>query len=406
MNITIISGSETGGAGNAAKNLHEGLLEIGVNSSFLTEKMVNDADKSLFKRIRRWWLVRQAIKRNYKLLADAPDGFDHFSFARTGYHNIHKHPLIKNADIINIHWVSYMVDYKSFFKNIDKPIIWTLHDTNSFTGGCHYTFQCDNFINDCTNCIQLSEKVRDFAAKNNLKLKRDSLKALNAKKTVVVSPSQWLKTLSEKSSLFKQYAHFCIPYGINTAIFKHYDKTESRLKMRLPVNQFIVLFAGTSLAEHRKGFDIILDLKKMFKEHPEIVFVAIGKNDIEHEGILDLGYISDKNEMAIAYNAADVFIIPSREDNLPNTMLESVCCGTPVIGYKTGGIIDVIEHGKNGFLVDKENITDIAAYINQMANNTDLFDRESISYIAQKKYSLKSQAIAYRNVINNIFGYN
>lgn len=406
MNITIISGSETGGAGYAAKNLHEGLLEIGVNSNFLTEQMIIEADRSFFKKIRRWWLVRRNIKRNYKLLAGAPTEYDHFSFARTGYHNIHKHPLIQNADVINIHWVSYMVDYKSFFKNIDKPIIWTLHDTNPFTGGCHYTFGCDNFMNDCINCPQLAEKNRDFAAWDNLKLKHDSLAELNPKKTVIVSPSKWLKTLSEKSSLFKKYAHYCIPYGINTAIFKHYSKAASRLKMGFPADKFIVLFAGTSLTEYRKGFDIILKLKEVFKDNEQILFIAIGKNDIEHEGISNLGYISDKNDMAIAYSAADLFIIPSREDNFPNTVLESLCCGTPVIGYKTGGITDAVEHGTNGFLVDKENITDLAMYINHMINNPDLFDNENISSIARKKYSLKTQAFAYRNMINNIFGYN
>ena len=406
MNITIISGSETGGAGYAAKNLHQGLLEIGVTANFLTEQMIVEADKSLFKKIKRWWLVRKDIKRNYKLLAGAPTEYDHFSFARTGYHNIHNHPLIKNADVINIHWVSYMVDYKSFFNNINKPIIWTLHDTNPFTGGCHYTFGCDNFTNDCSTCPQLAEGVRDFAAPDNLKLKRDSLAKLTTQKTVVVSPSKWLKALSEKSSLFKQYQHFHIPYGINTAIFKHYNQIKSRLKMGFPADKFIVLFAGTSLTEYRKGFDVILNLRELFKDDQEIMFIAIGKNDVEYEGILNLGYISDKNDMAIAYSAANVFIIPSREDNLPNTMLESLCCGTPVIGYKTGGIVDSIEHGNNGFLVDKENVTDIAAYIKQMMANVDLFDRETISAIATKKYSLKTQAFAYRNMINNIFGYN
>jgi glycosyltransferase involved in cell wall biosynthesis len=403
MKIAILSAAENGGAGNAAKNLQTGLVQAGIDAGFLSEQKVIDAGGNVFSKLKRWWLVRKNIKRNYSYLKNAPAGYDHFSFARTGYQQLYSHPLVKQADVINLHWVSYLVDYPSFFKNISKPIIWTLHDTNLFTGGCHYTFGCDNYLHDCANCPQLAEPARAFAAKDNLQLKQDSLKKLDPEKVVVVAPSQWLKALSQKSTLFKTYPHYVIPYGIATDTFKYQDKTASRIKMGLPLDKFIVLFAGTSIAEHRKGFDIILKLSEALQHRDDILFVAVGKTEQSYTGILNLGYIADKSGMATAYSAADVYIIPSREDNLPNTLLESLCCGTPVIGYKTGGIPDAIEPGENGFLVEKENVTDIVQHINKMADGPGAFNREAIADAARKKYSLEKQAGAYREIINKVF---
>ena len=402
MKITIISASEGGGAGYSSKNLYQGFLNIGVDASFLTVGDLYKERLNIFSRTCRWWLVRKNIKENFSYLKAAPAGYDYFTFPKTGYINLHKHPLIKDADVINVHWISSMIDYPSFFKNIDKPIIWTLHDTNPFTGGCHYTFHCDHYLNDCANCIQLSEKVRGFAAKNSLQIKQESLSTLDPRQTIVISPSEWLKSVSEKSSLFRQYRHFCVPYGIDTTIFRRYKIIESRNKLQLPLDKFIVLFVGTSINEHRKGFDIILKLKEILKERNDILFVAVGKSNDDYDGILNIGYIKEKEQIANAYSAANVFLIPSREDNLPNTMLEALCCGTPVIGYKTGGIIDAISHGVNGFLIDKEDTTNIAEYIIQMINVPDMFNREYISKCAAENYALEKQAHAYQKIINEV----
>lgn len=403
MKITIISAAENGGAGNAAKNLQLGFEQIGVATDFVSEAKVIATGGGLFSKLLRWWRVRKHINKNYSYLENAPAGYDHFSFARTGYQNVQNLPQVKNADVINLHWVSYLVDYPSFFKKIDQPVIWTLHDTNLFTGGCHYTFECDHFLSDCTNCPQLPESVKAFAAKDNLQLKRESLKHIDPKKIIVVSPSQWLKTLSEKSTLFKNYQHYVIPYGIDTGTFKKQEQAGSREKLGLPPDKFIVFFAGTSLAEQRKGFDVILKLKDELKHREDILFVAIGNANQSYPGIINLGYIADKEMMATAYNAADVYVIPSRQDNLPNTMLEALCCGTPVIGYKTGGIVDAIEPGVNGFLADKENISDIVTHIIEMAAQVNFFDRQAIAKAAGEKYSLEKQARAYQEIINKVF---
>jgi glycosyltransferase involved in cell wall biosynthesis len=324
-------------------------------------------------------------------------------FARTGYQHLQQYPQVKNADVINLHWISYLVDYPTFFKKLNKPVIFTLHDTNLFTGGCHYTFGCERYQHDCTNCPQLAEGVRRFAAKHNLKLKQDSLQNLRPDQVVVVSPSKWLMGLSQQSTLFENYQHFYIPYGIDTDTFKKRDRTESRIKLGLPADKFIVLFVGTSLAEHRKGFDVILKLRAEFKNHGDVQFVAIGKTGETYDGILNLGYMENKNLIAMAYSAANVFVIPSRQDNLPNTMLEALCCGTPVIGYKTGGIVDAVQHGENGYLVEKESTADITAHILNMISNAGIFNNDAIAGTAKQKYSLEKQARAYQEIINKVF---
>lgn len=403
MNITLINSSDQGGAASAAKNLQKGLAQIGVSAGFISEKKVIAQKKGLFAKLRNWWLVRKYIKKNAGYLKNVPAGFDHFSFARTGYQNTQRQPLVKNADVINLHWLSYLIDYPTFFKQINKPLIWTLHDANLFTGGCHYTFGCRKYETDCTNCPQLGAEFSRYAAKDNLKLKMDSLKHISPANIAIISPSVWLKNMSEKSTLFKGYQHFHIPNGIDTDVYKKLDKAQCRAKLGLPADKFIILFVGTSLSEYRKGFDIILSLSDELKHRDDIQFVAIGKTDESFPGILNLGYVSDTSVMAMAYSAANVFIIPSRQDNLPNTMLEALCCGTPVIGYKTGGIVDAIQHGENGFLVEQENVTDIVGYLMALNNETIVFNNDKISENARQKYSIEKQALAYKEIIEEVF---
>jgi glycosyltransferase involved in cell wall biosynthesis len=403
MNVTVINSAEHGGAASAAKSLQKGLAEIGVSAEFIGEQKVIAQKKGLFAKLCNWWSVRKYIKKNAGYLRNAPPGFDHFSFARTGYQNIHRQSVVKNADVLSLHWLSYLIDYPTFFKRINKPLVWTLHDTNLFTGGCHYTFGCQKYETDCANCPQLPAGVRAYAAKDNLKIKIDSLKHINPANIAIISPSVWLKNLSEKSTLFKGYQHFHIPNGIDTNIYKQLDRAQSRVKLGLPADKFIILFVGTLLSEHRKGFDIILRLNDELKLRDDIQFVAIGKTNESYTDILNLGYITDASFMAMAYSAASVFVIPSRQDNLPNTMLEALCCGTPVIGYKTGGIVDAIQHGENGFLVDQENVTDIVRYIMDMNNKTIAFNNDKISEDAKQKYSLEKQALAYKEIIDQVF---
>lgn len=403
MEVTIINSGEQGGAAIAAKNLQKGLTQIGISAGFLSEQKVIAQKKGLFVKLRSWWLVRKYIKKNVAYLQNVPSGFDHFSFARTGYHNIQRQPLVKNANVLSLHWLSYLIDYPTFFKQINKPLIWTLHDTNLFTGGCHYTFGCQKYETDCADCPQLAAGLRAYAAKDNLKVKIDSLKHISPANVAIISPSVWLKNMSEKSTLFKGYQHFHVPNGIDTNIYKKLDKAQSRVKLGLPADKFIILFVATSISEHRKGFDIILRLSDVLKHRDDLQFVALGKTDESYSNILNIGYITDKSVIAMAYNAADVFIIPSRQDNLPNTMLEALCCGTPVIGYKTGGIVDAIQHGENGFLVDQENVTDIEKHIVDMSDKNIFLSNDKISEDAKEKYSLEKQALAYKHIIEEIF---
>jgi glycosyltransferase involved in cell wall biosynthesis len=406
MNITIISVTEKGGAGYASKNLYMGLKALGVNVNYISFETLNAHPGNRLQRLYRWWHVRKNVNRNYRYLKDAPAGFDYFTFSRTGYKDLKDHPLVKSADVINLHWISNLVDYKSFFPKLKKPVIWTLHDVNPFTGGCHYTFGCDHFLKDCYDCMQLAERVKHFAARDNFNLKLDSLKSLTDDRTLVVSPSKWLKSLSEKSTMFKRYRHFHIPYGVETDKFKPYGKADCRKEFQIDENKFVILFVGTSLTEHRKGFDIILQLRDLMKENTEVLFVAAGKSGDQDDGVLNLGYIEDKNTIACAYSAADVFLIPSREDNLPNTMLEALCCGTPVIGFKTGGIVDAITDGKNGFTVEKEDVAGIHGHILEMIADNNRFNRQQIAAEAAEKYKLSRQANAYKELFELIAGKN
>ncbi|MFD2603945.1 glycosyltransferase [Euzebyella marina] len=267
--------------------------------------------------------------------------FEYFSFANTSYIDLPNHEAIQHCDIINLHFVANFIDVPSFFKNIKKPIVWTLHDMNPFQGGFHYKLDEKAYAFQLNG---LDDEQYDF--------KRRAFKPLSKNLLTIVTPSFWMYQKSKDSQLLRKFSHFHISNGIDTEIFKPLNKKECAKSLEMSTNKPIVLFVAESLRNKRKGFNLVLDLVKdpnlLLKYH----FVAVGEvqNSRATKDITFLGRISDEVQMSKVYNAADFFILPSIEDNLPNTMIESLCCGTPVVGFEVGGIKETITNGENGFL--------------------------------------------------------
>lgn len=299
-----------------------------------------------------------------------------FSPANTGI-DISQHPLVQEADILHLHWVNFgflsIEALKKLF-NLGKPIVWTLHDMWAFTGGCHHSGDCENYQEHCGNCLpylrspspnDLSTKV--WQLKNEIFGNSTQLPPVQ-----IIGCSQWLANRAKKSSLFKSLPIMAIPNPLDVSIFIPTAKTEARVKLNLPANKKLILFAAAKVTVIWKGFSYFQAalhiLKEQISNPQEIELVILGESDESINQTLPfkthaLGRIADVEKIALIYSAADVFTIPSIQENLPNTIMEAMACGTPSVGFEVGGIPEMIEHKQTGFLATYKSAENFAAGI-------------------------------------------
>jgi len=408
MKVLIINTYDIGGAANACLRLHLGLLNNNVQSKLLVKnkyknypevyKFQENSDESFFSK------TFKKNKRLKKLFKNKKESFiknrdqrlEMFSFPESKF-DLTSSKLYQEANIINLHWVAGFIDYKSFLKKNTKPVVWTLHDMNPFSGGEHYLETSLGLGENNKSVPRDYTSLEKNIFKKNIKIKKSALKDKNI---TVVSPSKWLQEEAKKSQVFKDKDVFLIPYGLDEKTFKPRSKSESRKTLGLPDSKIIVLFVAHSLNNIRKGFAY---LKKALEglNSSNVLLCSVGTNNIEFDGAIEtihLGEIKDEELMSKVYSAVDVFVISSLMDNLPNTVLESLMCGTPVIGFPVGGIPDMIEHGINGLLTKDVSVSSLQESLNHFIKNYKDFDREKIRMNAVKKYNLDRQAIEYINL--------
>jgi glycosyltransferase involved in cell wall biosynthesis len=407
LKVVHISSYDNGGAGNAAMRLHLGLLEIGVNSTFLCakkgtsyKKVIEFNQKPSFLKsafIRTPFnaigLPIDKVNRILKLLKNLTGDYELFTFPDSNA-DILTHPAVKNADIINLHWVAKFLDYPSFFSKVNRPVVWTLHDMNPIQGGFHYYDE-----------MERSKRVFD-PIENNLKRKKAELIA-RCKNLSVVAPSKWLHNLASNSEAFRSASHFHIPYGLNTELFKDYGKEVSRVALDLPLDKKIISFVSSDIHSPRKGFDLLYAAIEKLRHRNDVIFCAVGNipENVTDENFIYLGNVRDERLMALVYAASDGYVLPSREDNFPNVMLEAMCCGTPVLSFAVGGMTDVIKPGFNGELAADISATSLAHGLERFIENIYTYDRKKIRQFIIDKYDLPIQANKYLDLYNTVLGH-
>lgn len=365
MKVVHINIDDTkGGASIACQAINKAVRSIGVDSTVLVQKKFNSKNDSsefvhgLLQKI--LYQLRFALDY-FSILFLTVKKRGRFSFPFWGV-DVTKHPLVKKADIIHLHWINGgFFSLKTFKKlaKLNKPVVWTLHDMWTFTGGCHYSGGCDKYLTQCKSCPSLKYPgERDLSSKIFL----EKIKAYKNLNLEIVTCSRWLAGCAKKSKILNERNINAIPNPIDINIFKTLDKKICRKKFSLPEEKFLILFGTMNLREERKGFNYLLDgLIYLNKEYPDlrtkIEIVTFGSFDNKQKIEIPfktnfLGRINDLEKLVQCYNTADVFIAPSLEDNLPNTVMESLACGIPVVAFNIGGMPDMIEHKVNGYLAD------------------------------------------------------
>lgn len=417
MKVLHICTQDPGGAGIAAYRLHIGLKSIGVESKMLVlHSSSSDGDvvrfaqnNNIFSRL--WGKLRnRLISSEFNVYKDTrPRGLDMFSDDRTIY-DIGKHSLVKEADIINLRWITRMVDHREFFRDVhNKAIVWRLSDMNPFTGGCHYSQGCTKYETGCAACPQLGSTDPGDLSKRIFSRKQ---KAYRGRNICVVTPSKWLGDCAKKSFLFKHFKTEAIPNGVSTTVFCRRDKRFSRDVLNLPQDKILILF-GTDYKSERKGFRYLMEALRLLKERKDASKIALvifgpqySEGALEDVGfsVFRLGYIHDEPLLSCVYSAADIFVIPSLEDNFPNTVIESMACGTPVVGFSIGGVLDMVRPGETGLSVKARDAEQLAKQIKWMIYHSK--ERKQMGLNARKlieqEYTLEIQAKRYQELYSSL----
>ncbi|WP_299522918.1 glycosyltransferase [Winogradskyella sp.] len=398
LKVVHINTSHKGGAGIATLRLHNALHKANIKSAFLSKGLSidfkNETVDDTFFEYKQPTLVRRIInkiapgkttsfiKKFNKIKSDID--CEIVSLPISNY-KLHNHPFVLEADIVNLHWVGDLIDYPTFFKNVSKPIVWTMHDMNPFKGIFHY--ETDAYKN--SNFAATEEKM--------FSLKRKHLLCID--KGACLSPSKWLLDEAAKTNMFSSFKiQNVIPNSIEINSPEHHiQKEKSRKLLGLNNDDHVLLFISGSLDIERKGFVFLQEALEDMKSSLTLLTVGHGEVSIKNNNITlkPLGFLSDTSKIAEAYNAADAVVLPSIEDNLPNTMLEALSYARPVISFKVGGIQEHIKEPMNGVLAKTISSQSLKQAIEDFINKKERFDPEKIITYAKHHFSFQNQASKY-----------
>lgn len=391
-----------GGAAIAAHRLHQGLLQQNVDSRFLVSRKETNSNRvSLIPSASR---TEKRIQR----FTD-PLGLTQIHLLST--FNLKNHPAYQAADIINFHNL-----HDGYFNYLaiahltqSKPAVLTMHDMWSITGHCSFSFGCDRWKIGCGHCpdLDIFPPMKRDRTRWEWTLKQWTYQKANL---TIVAPSRWLASVARKSSLFQQFAVHHIPYGIDTDIYQPLDPEHCRAQLNIPKGKKVLLFVATHLQEWRKGGDLLLAalqrLPELLKAETVLLMLGSGDSSIKDTGIeaIALGYVKDDRLKAIAYSAADLFVFPTRADNLPLVLQESLACGTPIVACNVGGVPDLVRPGVTGYLAKPEDIDDLAQGIVMVLEDKKHRSQmqQRCRMIAVSEYRLDRQAEQYLELYNRL----
>lgn len=419
MKVLLINTSESrGGAAVACKRLMKSLKKQGIGVKMLVrDKQSADPDvisvnkTGLDKRINNLrfvyerlviWLNNFFSRKNLFAVSLGDTGVD-----------VSDHPLVKEADIIHLHWINQgMLSLKGIRKllKLGKPIVWTMHDMWPCTGICHYARDCSHYTDHCGDCFFLKQSGgKDLSYRIFQKKLR-----VGYENIFFVVCSEWLRAKAEKSGLLKRSRILTIPNPLDTDLFLPSDKLEVRKKLGLSLDSCFLLFGAAKVGDVRKGFEYYFEaLRLLNREMPELngklELLFMGEAGLEIPKDIPYpahftGFLTDEKKIADWYNAANLFVLPSLEENLPNMIMESMACGTPVVGFDTGGIPEMIDHLENGYIADYRDSADLmrgiywtlfeADYriLSQKARQK-VLENYTKEIVAQKYYSLYEQLL-------------
>lgn len=412
MKVIHLNTGQAGGAAWCAIRINKALSQIGVDSKMLFaegESLPEGVKGAIAERDKEFWYSNPLLSKVKHLLNRMPWYWDkekadillqselakvkdrpytHNPFSC--YKNIAHHPLVEWADIIHLHWVPDFVDYPSFFKEVKKPIVWTLHDKYPAVGILHYSSEFFPVPKELKN---VDEKFR--------RVKRKGV--LGAKNLYLVAISELMTEICKKSDVLSGFPSELIHNGVDTSVFTHYDKVLSRKELGLSQNAKIFLFSAYGLVDRNKGLNRLIEAMEKV-DIPNMMLVCIGNEDgysipKTSFSIKLVGMQKDQSIIAKYYSSADFFMQCSYEETFAQTPLEAMACGTPVISTPCSGASDLIR-SFNGVICDGYDANAIAEGIRKAVDTQ--YDSNTIRQYIIDNYDYSIIAKRYKKLYDSI----
>jgi len=359
MRVLHLNTTDTaGGAARGAYWLHRALRDVGVDSLMMVDRKHSDDDTVLEVSSGARRFLRAARARLDRLpLRFYPN--THESYWSVGWfpHKMERWIRKVKPDVVHLHWISGGFIPIAELRRLNGPIVWSLRDMWSFTGGCHYAGFCERYRDRCGACPQLRSRREFDLSRSIFSQKQKQWQGLDL---WAVPISHWLADQARASAILAYHPMEIIPNGVDIRRFRPADQRRARKRLGISLDRPIVAFgAVNSTTDKRKGFSKFRDaVNRLAREgwHEKVDVVVFGNSETPAEAfdpslnVRFMGQLDDDNALAAIYSAADVTVVPSIQEAFGKTVIESFACGTPVVAFQTGGPADIIDHKHNGYL--------------------------------------------------------
>ena len=412
--LSVNTSDTSGGAARAAYRIHCGVRQLGINSRmFVKDKQSNDKTVlwlSPFVPVNVFFKLYHYVQHKIK------NKIQHFRWNRypdredvflSDLRSVSLQGAFQKLDfdLLHLHWINLRFLNLKELQKINKPIVWTMHDSWAFTGICHYAYDCDKYTTQCGACPFLRSTHDNDLSRKVWNVKNKLYPRLNLH---IVTPSVWLASLVKKSTLLKHFPVTVIPNCLDTTIFKPIEKAEALVSLQLKADKKKILFGAINpLGDVNKGFKLLIEAIHYLEQSVdcnqiELLVFGADKPFTEIETKMDvhyLGYVNDEAELVRIYNAADVMVVPSLSEVFGQTASEAMACGTPVVAFNCTGIKEVVDHELTGYLAEPFAPQDLAVGITWCLDNN---ANGELSRNARKKvkenYTIEIVSGMYKNL--------
>lgn len=406
MKVTHITKLPDGGASWCAMRISHALSKQGIDSQMLLmqgtpSKNISIANIDWLYKKHKNILVRISLKIVRLILRPKFEKLRYqrkkvtkksnilFTSPITAYTNIINHPLIREADIIHLHWISDFVDYSSFFKKVNKPIVWTIHDENPGLGGFHYVLHKSTASKEFLELDKYYETVK--------------LKAINSQSPPhLVAISKMMYSFFLNNKILKNCPITLIHNGVDCEVFHPTNMCDCRHELNLPEEKKVFLFSSFQIEDKRKGLHILIPALEALSDG-NIILICLGNyKTIPHSQKIQIkcvGMIKDSEILSKYYSAANFFILSSFQEAFAQTPLEAMSCGTPVIAFPCSGIPELINR-TNGIMCNDFTVDALIKGITEGLNT--VYDREAIRKDTITRFSYNNIAKQYIELYKEI----
>lgn len=359
--------------GNAPFRLHEAMLNFGIDSKMIAYNTPRAQSSKLYRYSGFVKILKSQIYYKVQKYIESKKKRDTYLFSYPKFigNNVSNHSMIKEADVIYLHWiVGGFLNFKNIEQILDtgKPVVFFMHDMWTITGGCHHSFECNNYKINCEHCPIFKNDSRYTLASEEFKIKKEIFSKFN--NVYFLSPSEWLLSCAKESGLLINKSIFHIPNIIDQELFKPFNKTIA--KQILNIDQDVLTISFGCVAGKNnifKGWQYLEKaLNLIYKENDKLKIELVIFGSEYDQSTVDalpypikfMGQINDETTMVVLNNATDLFVSPSLAESFGLTFLENIMCGTPVVGFDVGGVPEIIEHKVNGYLAEYKSSEDLA----------------------------------------------